>query len=106
MRHIKESAVGNVATLLDCTFYSRRLYFQKKIVSNGFIPHSGASVLFSTEPVEKNKSVRAFTDETLIIVFSGLQAEGLFRRSANTQTVKDVQKLYNQGKLSRYHCQR
>ncbi|KFO90037.1 Rho GTPase-activating protein 8, partial [Buceros rhinoceros silvestris] len=28
----------------------------------------------------------------------GLQVEGLFRRSANIQTIKDVQKLYNQGK--------
>ncbi|KAK2537616.1 Arhgap8 [Columba guinea] len=29
---------------------------------------------------------------------SGLQVEGLFRRSASIQTIKDVQKLYNQGK--------
>ncbi|XP_068513602.1 rho GTPase-activating protein 8 isoform X3 [Anas acuta] len=28
----------------------------------------------------------------------GLQVEGLFRRSASVQTIKDVQKLYNQGK--------
>ncbi|NXS07369.1 RHG08 protein, partial [Neodrepanis coruscans] len=28
----------------------------------------------------------------------GLQVEGLFRRSASIQTIKDVQKLYNQGK--------
>ncbi|NWU54615.1 RHG08 protein, partial [Dromas ardeola] len=35
----------------------------------------------------------------------GLQVEGLFRRSASIQTIKDVQKLYNQGKLSSYHCQ-
>lgn len=100
MRHIKESAVGNVAALFDSTFYSPGLYFQKKIVSSGFVPYSSASVLFSTEPVEKNKRVRVFTDETSLTVFSGLQVEGLFRRSANIQTIKDVQKLYNQGKLS------
>ncbi|XP_042690911.1 rho GTPase-activating protein 8 isoform X4 [Centrocercus urophasianus] len=29
---------------------------------------------------------------------NGLQVEGLFRRSASIQTIKDVQKLYNQGK--------
>ncbi|KFP11080.1 Rho GTPase-activating protein 8, partial [Egretta garzetta] len=35
----------------------------------------------------------------------GLQVEGLFRRSASIQTIKDVQKLYNQGKLSSYFCE-
>uniref|UniRef100_A0A8D2PR69 Rho GTPase-activating protein 8 n=1 Tax=Zosterops lateralis melanops TaxID=1220523 RepID=A0A8D2PR69_ZOSLA len=35
----------------------------------------------------------------------GLQVEGLFRRSASIQTIKDVQKLFNQGKLSPHHCQ-
>lgn len=30
----------------------------------------------------------------------GLHTEGLFRRSANVQTVHEIQRLYNQGELA------
>uniref|UniRef100_A0A8C3SMN6 Rho GTPase-activating protein 8 n=1 Tax=Chelydra serpentina TaxID=8475 RepID=A0A8C3SMN6_CHESE len=36
--------------------------------------------------------------QPLHFIFSGLRVEGLFRRSASVQTIKEVQKLYNQGK--------
>ncbi|XP_027753528.1 rho GTPase-activating protein 8 [Empidonax traillii] len=50
---------------------------------------------------DKNKGelIPPVMKETISYLKSkGLQVEGLFRRSASIQTIKDVQKLYNQGK--------
>ncbi|NXY12986.1 RHG08 protein, partial [Atrichornis clamosus] len=47
----------------------------------------------------KGKLIPPVMKETVSYLKSkGLQVEGLFRRSASIQTIKDVQKLYNQGK--------
>lgn len=97
VRHVKEGAIGNAAASFDAMFFSQG-FCLRKCVSSGLGPTPSASLLFG--PVEKHKSVTAFTDETHTNCFlSGLQVEGLFRRSASIQTIKDVQKLYNQGKL-------
>ncbi|KFV83331.1 Rho GTPase-activating protein 8, partial [Struthio camelus australis] len=57
---------------------------------------------------DKNKGelIPPVLKQTVSYLKRKLRVEGLFRRSASIQTIKDVQKLYNQGKLSSCHCYR
>ncbi|XP_038029311.1 rho GTPase-activating protein 8 isoform X12 [Anas platyrhynchos] len=64
-----------------------------KILWNIFKP------LTSIKDKNKGELIPPVMKETVsYLKRKGLQVEGLFRRSASVQTIKDVQKLYNQGK--------
>ncbi|XP_068513734.1 rho GTPase-activating protein 8 isoform X12 [Anas acuta] len=64
-----------------------------KILWNIFKP------LISIKDKNKGELIPPVMKETVsYLKRKGLQVEGLFRRSASVQTIKDVQKLYNQGK--------
>uniref|UniRef100_A0A8C6Z3T1 Rho GTPase-activating protein 8 n=1 Tax=Nothoprocta perdicaria TaxID=30464 RepID=A0A8C6Z3T1_NOTPE len=59
----------------------------------------GLFFLFLIKDKNKGELIPPVLKQTVCYLkIKGLRVEGLFRRSASVQTIKDVQKLYNQGK--------